>query len=66
VFSRWPIRRRVLVNTEERAFDGVLWCKTGSILVLKDVTLVEPDTEPVKLDGDVIVERAQVQFIQVR
>lgn len=61
---RTAVRRRVVVNLADKAFDGVLWAKRGPLLVLRDVTLMEPGAEPQKLDGKVIVERRQVEFIQ--
>jgi hypothetical protein len=67
LFSRWPVRRRALVNlTSGAAFDAVLWAKRGPLLVLRDVTLLEPDAEPATLDGEIVVERDRVSFIQVR
>lgn len=63
---RWPLYRRVLVNTDDdRAFDGVLYARRGPLLVLKDARLIEAGAEPVPLDGEVIIERPRVTFIQV-
>jgi hypothetical protein len=65
--SRWPLRRRVLVNLMDgRAFDGVLLSKRGSLLTLADAKLLEPGSDPVAVDGHVVVERARVAFIQIR
>lgn len=67
VWSRWPIRRRALVNLHDgRAFDGVLYRKSGPLLELRETTLMQSGSEPVQLDGAVIVERVNVAFIQVR
>ncbi len=49
-----------------RAFDAVLWRKRGPLLVLRDAQLIEPGADPVAVDGEVIVERPHVAFIQVR
>lgn len=66
-WSRWPTRHRVLVNlTDGRAFDAVLFAKRGPLLELRDASLLEPGSEPVSMDGAVIVERHLVAFIQVR
>lgn len=63
----WPTRKRVLVNlTDGRAFDGILFRRRGPLLELRDVTLLEPGSEPAGVDGAVIVERERVAFIQVR
>lgn len=66
--SRWPTHKRVLVNlVDGRAFDALLWAKRGPLLVLRDAQLIEAEgIQPVGVDGDVIVERPKVAFIQVR
>lgn len=63
---RWPICQRVLVNLEDgRAFAGVLYAKRGPLLVLREARLIEPGTEAVPVDGEVLIERPKVAFIQV-
>ena len=65
-WRRSALRRRVLVNLKtEKAFRGVLFAKRGLLLVLKDVELLEAGREPVRIDGDVLVERPNVDFVQV-
>lgn len=67
MFHRWPLLRRVLVNlNDDRAFDAVLYARRGPLLVLRDVRLIEPGLDPVALDGEVIIERPRVAFIQVQ
>lgn len=67
MWSRWPLRRRVLVNLlDGRAFDGLLFSRRGPLLELRDASLLEPGADPVTVDGAVIIERHQVAFIQVR
>lgn len=68
MFRRWPICRRVLVNLDDgRAFDAVLFDKRGPLLILREASLIEPGSDkPVPVDGEVIVERPRVAFIQVR
>lgn len=64
--SRWPVRERALVNLDDgRAFDGILWAKRGPLLVLRDAHLLEPGAEPTTVDGEVVIERSRVTFIQV-
>lgn len=67
-WSRWPVRDRVLVNLDDgRAFDAILYAKRGPLLVLVDARLIEPgNPEPVAVDGEVVIERNRVAFIQVR
>jgi small nuclear ribonucleoprotein (snRNP)-like protein len=65
-WRRSALRRRVLVNLKtEKAFRGVLFAQRGPLLVLKDVELLEAGRDPVRVDGDVLVERSNVDFVQV-
>jgi len=69
MFSSWrrvALHRRVLVNLKDAvAIRGVLFEARGPLLVLKDAYLLEAARDPVRLDGDVIVERTNVSFAQV-
>ena len=66
-WRRWPICKRVLVNLEDgRAFTGILFSRRGPLLTLRDAQLIEPGSEPLAVDGEVIVERSRVSFIQVQ
>lgn len=59
------VRRRVVVNLSDgRAFTGVLCARHRRLLVLRDAQLLEKGLSPVKLDGLVVIERSQVDFIQ--
>lgn len=59
------IRKSVVVNQEGRAFSGILWAQHGPLLVLRNAQLLMPGREPQPLDGEVVVERTSVHFIQV-
>lgn len=62
---RCVVRRRVVVVVEgDRSFTGVLWSRRGALLVLRQASIGESGKE-IPLDGDVIVERRRVQWIQV-
>jgi len=66
LFDRYPELRRVVVNTKtDRAFRGVLWRKQWRYLVLRNAELVKAGGETVLMDGEVVVEAANVDFIQV-
>ncbi|MEV5770092.1 hypothetical protein AB0L49_02310 [Streptomyces antimycoticus] len=54
-----------MVNLADKAFSGVLWAKRGPLLVLRDAELLEAGREPQRVDGEIVVERSQVEFIQV-
>ncbi|MFW3473650.1 hypothetical protein ACN24M_20500 [Streptomyces microflavus] len=64
-WRRTAVRKRVVVNLADKAFDAVLWAKRGPLLVLRDVKLLEAGREPQPVDGEVVVERSKVEFIQV-
>jgi len=64
-WRRTAVRKRVVVNLADKAFDAVLWAKRGPLLVLRDVKLLEAGREPQQVDGEVVVERSKVEFIQV-
>lgn len=66
LFDRYPTLRRVVVNTKtDRAFRGVLWQKRQGYLVLRNAELVRTGAETVAMDGEVVVDAANVDFIQV-
>ena len=65
-FRRTLNRRRVVVNLAGgQAFEGILWARRGPLLVLRDVTMYRPGVAPSTVDGEVVVERPRVEFIQV-
>ena len=66
LFDRYPELRRVVVNTKtDRAFRGVLWRKRWRYLVLRNAELVKAGGETVRMDGEVVIDGANVDFIQV-
>lgn len=65
-FQRTLVRRRAVVNLlSGRAFAGILWAQRGPLVVLRDVTMHEPGAQPTAVDGEVVVERDQIEFIQI-
>lgn len=64
-YRRTAVRRRVVVNlVSGRAVQGVLVKQTGPLLVLKDAHVHEPGSGEAPVDGDIVIERRQVDFIQ--
>jgi hypothetical protein len=64
-YKRTVVSRRVIVNlTTGTAFSAILWAKRGPLLVLRDAQLLEAGRQPVNLDGEVVVERSRVEYIQ--
>ncbi|WP_326806655.1 hypothetical protein OHB04_02365 [Streptomyces sp. NBC_01775] len=64
-WRRTALRKRVVVNLADKAFSGILWARRGPLLVLRDVELLEAGREPQSVDGEVVIERAKVEFTQV-
>lgn len=55
----------LIVNLKNgRAFRGILWSENGDLLVLRNAVLFAAGEEPTDVDGDVIVERHDIDFIQ--
>jgi small nuclear ribonucleoprotein (snRNP)-like protein len=64
--SRWPVRERVLVNLiEGDTFAGILHARRGPLLYLRDVSVIGADGVPSKVDGEILIERHRVDFIQL-
>ncbi len=65
-FDSYPVLEKVIVNLKTgAAFRGVIWQKRGSYLVLRNVELLKPGGETVPMDGEIAVDRANVDFLQV-
>lgn len=66
IFDRYPTLRTVIVNTKtDRAFRGVLWQRARGYLVLRNAEMLKGKGETVPMDGEVMIESANVDFIQV-
>ncbi len=59
------IGRRVLVNLDEGAVRGFLIRQYGDWLVLQHVEWLQSDGQRAPLDGDLVLERRRVQFLQM-
>jgi hypothetical protein len=58
----------VIVNlrsTHDEALRGVLWRSRGAWLVLKEPYAIAPGRTPQPLDGDAVIHRDNVAFLQV-
>lgn len=63
--ARVAVRRRVLVNLADgSAVNGVLLRRHRTLLVLADATLLLPSAEPSRVDGELIIERSRVLYVQ--
>lgn len=60
------LAEKVLVNMRSgQAFSGVVYRALRDLLVLKNAVLLVERGEPKPLDGEVVLDRTQVDFIQV-
>jgi hypothetical protein len=56
----------VIVNTKSNeSFRGVLFQKKGSLIVLKNAEQLVEGRKPIAVDGEIVLERAEVSFYQV-
>jgi hypothetical protein len=64
-YGKLAMNRRVMINLiAGNAIDGILWDDRGRLLVLRDANLhSEGGSAP--LDGEVIIERDRIAFVQV-
>lgn len=54
-----------LVHDSDSALRGVLWQSRGPWLVLRDVTALKAGAPATPVDGDVVIHRSNVAFLQV-
>ena len=61
------VRKTVIVNlkADDTALRGVLWRTAGPWLVLRQASALKPHGEPIAIDGEAVVHRADVLFMQV-
>lgn len=66
-YKQIALHRKVVVNLKSgRAMQGILVDARGPLLVLRNVVVHEPGVGgSMPMDGEVIVERAEVDFVQV-
>ncbi|MEV4902363.1 hypothetical protein AB0K08_13600 [Citricoccus sp. NPDC055426] len=57
--------RRVIVNLKAgTAVDGVLVARQGPLLMIREAVLHGDSDQPVPLDGEVVIERSEVEYLQ--
>ena len=66
LFDRYPVLRKVIINLKsDKVFRGVLWRKRGRYLVLREAELLKPGGGSARVDGEVVIESSNVDFLQV-
>jgi len=60
------LRRRIIVNFVDghTAIEGVLWEQRGDWLLVKSAKALQVGRDPLPMDGDLVIECAQVLFVQ--
>lgn len=60
------VRHQVIVVLDgERTISGVLYAQRGELLVLRNCTIYAGSTNGHPADGEVVIERSRVSWIQV-
>lgn len=59
------VGRRVLINLDDGAVRGFLIRQYGDWLVLQHCEFLQTDGQRAPLDGDLVLERRRVQFLQM-
>ena len=66
IFDTYPTCHKAIVNLKSSTtLRGVIWRRRGGYLVLRQAELLCPREAPMAMDGEVLVFRADVDFIQV-
>ena len=70
--DRYPVLRRVIVSTKTgKSFRGMLWQRgkpafgRRGYLVLRNAQLLKARGEVVPMDGEVLIDVANIDFVQV-
>lgn len=59
------VRERVVVNlVDGSGFTGVVWAHHGRLVVLRDATTVDRDGRQTPVDGEAIIERHRILWVQ--
>lgn len=65
-FDDYPTCNQVIVNTVSgKAFRGVLWQRRRGYLVLRNAEMLRGKGEAVPMDGELLIQSTNVDFIQV-
>ncbi|MBE8524832.1 hypothetical protein ILP97_46395 [Amycolatopsis sp. H6(2020)] len=67
-YRSWTLtsRRRVVVClVDDQAITGILWRRHRRQLVVWSASLVQPGREAVAMDGDIVIERDRINWVQI-
>lgn len=54
-----------LISDQTTAIKGVLWSSRGAWLTLREASALHGHATPTPLDGEVVIHRTNIAFIQV-
>jgi hypothetical protein len=60
--------RRVIVNLKDDpggAIKGVLWSARGPWLTFRDCSMLRPQGDALRVDGEIVLHRDNLSFLQV-
>lgn len=62
----YAVHQRVVINLKSgTAVAGVVVAKKRSFCILRDAEVVEPGGHPVRADGEILVDRCEIDYIQI-
>ncbi|EAS0269371.1 hypothetical protein E7939_22010 [Salmonella enterica] len=62
----YVVHQRVVINLKSgTAVIGVVTARKRTFCVVRDAQVVEPGSNPVRADGEVLVDRAEIDYIQI-
>ena len=65
-YKRLAYAKRCLVNLKSgAAFSGYLVDAPRSVVILKGASFIEPGAQPVEVSGEVLIEKTNIEFIQI-
>lgn len=57
--------KRLVVNLKDgTAIDGFLWDERRALIVLKGCTIHIPGEQPTPADGEIVIERENISYVQ--
>ena len=65
-YKRLTYAKRCMVNLKSgSAFSGYLVGAPRSVIILKGASFIEPGVQPVEVFGEVLIEKTNIEFIQI-
>lgn len=59
------LKRVVATLKSGSCFVGILYAADSEAFILRDAKLIQPDREPTSVDGEVLVMRADLDYLQL-